>query len=191
MSTTSKLTIAAVLLVFLGSIAAADLYVNENGLASLIPTGGNEDVTPPGEVVEDTDVTAVAIEQELALQETDEESLMEQIIGDREEVTTRVMLANGDRAGTVSWVDSSNVKTYFIALKEALLSTFSPEVRDLKDETWQEPGQPVRSVLTFLDPGISDERLVFVSRNNRLYEFHVTAGQEATVGSFIDALTSR
>jgi hypothetical protein len=196
MSSPAKLTVTAVLLLTLGAVAAADFLMTEGGLASVAQWGNGgpaiDTSSSEGTVkTEGPDPEEIAKELGLELEETTEQSLMAQVIGDREEVQARAILSGNDRAGAVTWVDSSQAKTYFIALKEALLSAFSPKVSELRDETHQEPGRPVINILTFVDPALSNERLTFVRVRERLYEFHVTAGKEQVMVEFIEALATK
>jgi len=107
----------------------------------------------------------------------------------KQPVQTLTLLQNGDRTGSVTWIDSGDVKTYFISLKEGLLAAFSPKVQDLNDETVEGDNQPVRNILTFYDPALSEERLTFVRVRERLYEFHTVLGKEQQMTAVINALT--
>ena len=116
-----------------------------------------------------------------------EASILSRVVPDA--VTTWVLLKNGDRAGMISFVDSPNVKTYFIALKEALQKSFSPGLKDLLDETQEREGKPIRNILTFFDPAISEERTIFVRVRERLYEFHIAKDKDGDIFALVDALT--
>ena len=105
------------------------------------------------------------------------------------EVNTYALLLNGDRAGLIAWTESAEVKNYFLALKEALHASFSPRVKDLLDETQRIPGKPPRNFLSFLDEGLSPERLVFLRVRERLYEIRITEGNDETIFRAVDALT--
>jgi len=135
----------------------------------------------------DVDQTLAA--NQLTANETNERSLLQGIVTDGTEVSTRVLMINGDRAGLISWVDSPKVKLYFLSLKEALSQSFSAEVRDLVDETQQPAGKPVRNLLSFFDPSIAEERLAFVRVRERLYEFHIATGSDDAIFALIDALS--
>jgi len=104
-------------------------------------------------------------------------------------VTGAVLLKDGDRAGVIAWADSPKIKLIFLALKEALHESFTPAVQDLVDETQRREGRPVRNFLSFLDPGISEERIVFVRVRERLYEVHIAKGSEEVMFDLIDAVT--
>lgn len=119
-----------------------------------------------------------------------ERSLTEQIIpADVADIQTMILLKQGDRVGLMSWTESPQVKIYFLALKEALHSIFSPEMRDLVDEEQTREGRPPRNLLTFLDPAINSERVVFIRVRERLYEFHIAPGQDDSVYDLIESLT--
>lgn len=121
---------------------------------------------------------------------TDEITLIEQIVPPELASTEKlILLKDGDRAGVMAWVDSSQVKIFFLALKEALHTTFSAEVQDLVDETQQRAGKPTRNLLTFRDPEISEERVVFIRIRKRLYEFHVADGMDQTIFELVETLT--
>lgn len=194
-----KLIVTLVLVVLLGGMGAADYYLSGNQYAGDVANDGNNNSNtdtmqpPAGAVAKATApaVSDVASHMNLTVQPNDDLSLLAQIVKDGTKVEGLAILKDGDRAGSVTWVQSGEVKNYFIALKEALLSAFSPQVRDLRDETVQDPGEPVRNILTFLDPSLSEERIVFVRVRERLYEFHLTAGKEEVMHDLIDALTSR
>ena len=51
------------------------------------------------------------------------------------------------------------------------------------------PGRPTRNLLTFLDPGLSSERIVFVRVRERLYELHVAPGKDDVLFELVEALT--
>ena len=89
----------------------------------------------------------------------------------------------------ISWLETPDVKILFLALKEALHSSFSPELQDLVDEKQQRRGKPPRELLTFLDPAISEERLAFVRVRDRLYELHIPEGMDDAIFGLIEELT--
>ena len=99
------------------------------------------------------------------------------------------ILKDNDRAGSVTWIESSQVKSSFIALKEALLAAFSPLVSDLHDETDESPDGPTQNILSFTDPSLSTEHLMFVRVRERLYEFHIAQGKEDAMKEVADIVT--
>ena len=200
MTTRSKIIVTSALLLILGGLGAAD-YLSDNALTGDIAgeptdteTSGNDEPLPEGAVRKNTgpEVSdAIAAVEDFSTDESEDLSLITQIVKDGTPVRGLAILHDGDRAGSVTWVESGNVKNYFMALKEALLGTFSPDVTGLKDETLQEEGAPVRNLLTFTDPALSEEKLVFIRVRERLYEFHVADGKDAVMSTLIEELTTK
>lgn len=193
----NKLIVTVALLLLLGGLGAADyLYQGGEYVGSVADDGTttSDDNTelPPGAVVKNTgpSIEETVAEQRLTAEPSGDLSLLAQIITDDTEIKSMAILSDGDRAGSVTWVETGDVKTHFIALKDALLGSFSSDMRDLRDETMQQPGEPVRNVLTFIDPGLSEERIVFVRVRERLFEFHLAEGKEEVMNGFIEALTT-
>lgn len=122
-------------------------------------------------------------------QTTREKSIVEKVIPAKVTVQSVVLLKENDRVMQVSWIDVPEVKLYFSALKEALHGSFTDRMIDLVDETQERPNKPVRNVLSFLDPNIHEDRLLFVRVRQRLYEFHITQNQEPAAQTLMDALT--
>lgn len=205
-----KLFITGCLLTLLIGLAAADalLVVKENPFPSLISSlqssdddtdttdddgqGGSSSSTAPVGVAKKggPDIVLLARSEELAAQDTDEMFFITEVIPSSEAAVDRkVILKDNDRAGAIAWVDSPKVKIYFLALKEALHSSFTPAVRDLQDVTERLENRPPRNVLTFIDPGISEERILFVRIRERLYEIRIGEGKDEAMQEFIDRLT--
>jgi hypothetical protein len=204
MSPQAKITITVLLLLFLGGLGAADYYLSSGGFPSFaskppavdsgstvsvapsapIPGGGVAKQSGPG--VEETIKTAG-----FTTTETSDLSFLAQIAGSGSEIHAVAILQNGDRTGSVTWIETPKVKSYFIALKEALLKVFTEKMEGLKDETMQGQNMPVRNVLTFLDTGLSSERLTFVRVRERLYEFHIAKGKEDTMNGLIETITTK
>jgi len=137
------------------------------------------------------DVLETLIRSGFSFTENKEVTLLSQIIpSDIAEVQDYVLMKDNDRVGLLAWTESLQVKVYFIALKEALHTTFSPDMRDLVDETQTRENMPPRNLLTFLDPAISEERIVFVRIRERLYEFHVSKGKDEEIFELVEALTN-
>ncbi|MFA5800193.1 MAG: hypothetical protein WC840_04510 [Candidatus Peribacteraceae bacterium] len=121
--------------------------------------------------------------------ETSEASLLQLIAPEGLSVRTNVLLLNNDRAALFSWTESDDVKTLFSALKQALQEQFSPKVQDLIDETrTQENGPPV-DILSFFDPAISAEKVVFLRVRTRLYELHFAKEKEGMMNRLIAELS--
>jgi hypothetical protein len=136
-------------------------------------------------------VSRILGEQKFEIQALSEPIFLARIIPPEDgiKVTGAILLKDGDRAGLLAWSDSPNVKLYFMALKEALHKSFSPAVKDLVDETQRQEGKPVRNFLSFLDTGISEERIVFVRVRERLYEMHIAEGRDELMFGLLDRVT--
>ncbi|MFH0770442.1 MAG: hypothetical protein V1926_03620 [Candidatus Peregrinibacteria bacterium] len=134
------------------------------------------------------DIPSILAERQIVSQETTEVTLMGKVITGSP-VMAKVLLTNGDRAGLIAWTESPGVKLFFMAIKEALQKSFSAEVTDLIDESQQQPGKPVRNILTFRDPAFGEERFAFVRVRERLYEFHIAPGKDDVIFALIEALT--
>lgn len=120
---------------------------------------------------------------------TREKSILEKVVPGGTAINGSTLLKNNDRVVHISWVDHPEVKLYYSALKEALHGSFTDRMIDLVDETQERPGKPVRNVLSFLDPNIHEERLLFVRVRQRLFEFHIAKDQEEAAQELLDALT--
>jgi hypothetical protein len=127
--------------------------------------------------------------QGITAQETSEVSLIRRVIPQETPVTTLVLLREGDRIGLLSWVESSDVERHFLSLKESLHVSFSPDVRDLRDEQQKQEGKPSRNILSFFDPSLGHERFIFIHIQKRLYELRIAEGKDEPMNSLIDALT--
>jgi hypothetical protein len=134
------------------------------------------------------DVLAAAQQNNIETFDTTETFFLPSIVLN-ETVNTRSLVNQNDRLGSIAWFESSDVKQYYLALKESLHSNFTTAVQDLQDETIRRAGNPVINQLTFYDAGISNERLVFLRVRDRLYELRVVVGKEQMVQPFIDALS--
>lgn len=200
-----KLFFSIILLLCLAGLGAADAYFVESGWPvtesppAIIPpsssagssssaTGGT--ITGGVKKKAGIDVLETVSSHGFTFENTDERTLVAGVVQNREPVQTRVLLKDGDRAGIISWIETPLVKEYFSTLKESLHPLFSPEVKDLLDEVQRNPGKPPRNFLTFLDPGISEERLVFIRVRDRLFEFHITTGKEDAMYQLIETLTN-
>lgn len=174
---------------------------NKLMLPAVAPIVEEEDpVVPPPSQGSDSSVEGVApedgpgIEDTLAVMQLTasqgrEDSVLRDVLPQDWEVSSAVLLKNGDRIAYFAWTEGGQVKTYFSALKEALHGSFSEELRDLIDQTQEREGKPVRNILSFTDPKIFEERMVFVRVRQHLFEFHVAPGKDAEVDQLIDALT--
>lgn len=127
--------------------------------------------------------------QGFSITETSEKIILDTVVTGGDTVERKALLMNGDRAGVMAWVSSPQVKKHYVVLKEALHSAFTPEVQDLLDETQRRESHPTRNLLTFFDPGLLSERVVFVRVRERLYEFHVAEGASDQIFNLIEDLT--
>jgi hypothetical protein len=192
MSLVQKLGTTVGFLVILLGLGSADAYFMKDHLVLPALTEGiatAEGISP----IADPDVFATLEKHQITSQEVSEQSFLDRIMGDKTPVTTRVLLKDNDRLALFSFADSPQIKTYFNVLKETLHASFSPQVTDLLDTTEEPEGKPIRNVirnvLTFRDPAISEERILFLRVRERLYEFHVVEGQGDTIQEIIDELT--
>lgn len=187
---------ATALVLALGGLAAADYATSGDEYAAWLGNGSPIDTpieTPDENGVAKNagpDIEATIDAAGFETENSDDLTLLGQIVQE-EGVRTVVVLDDGDRAGSVTWVQTPDVKQIFNALKESLITAFSTEMTGLRDVTLQEEGKPVRNVLTFKDPAISEEEIVFVRVRERLFEFHVASGKEEVMNGLIDDLTSR
>ena len=133
------------------------------------------------------DVLAVLASLQLTPTATSEASLIGLTNGSGS--LTMVLLADNDRAALFSWIENDDVKTMFSALKQALQEQFSPGLKDLTDETrTPETGPPV-DILSFYDPAISPEKVIFLRVRTRLYELHVAEKGTELVNRLIEELS--
>ena len=102
---------------------------------------------------------------------------------------TTVLLWHDDRAFLMSWLENDDVKTIFGNLKQALQGQFSSKLTDLRDETVTAPDGPPVNILSFVDPALSSERLIFLRVRTRLYEIHVAKNGETIVDQLVAELS--
>lgn len=137
------------------------------------------------------DVLETLVSNQMTFSDTREKFVLAKVIETgRDTLTTKAILIDGDRAGAIGWIDSPNVKKHYLVLKEALHSAFTPEVKDLLDETQRRENHPTRNLLTFFDSGILPERVVFVRVRERLYEIHIAEGSSNAIFNLIEDLTN-
>lgn len=132
------------------------------------------------EIFQDLNITAT---------DTDQDSLLSRIVGNTASVHTQVLLKDNDRILLFSWVENPNVKEEFQAIKDTLHDAFSPNVSNLKDVTETPSDGPPRNILSFKDPAINDERIIFLRIRQRLYELHVADGKDADAESLLSSLS--
>lgn len=191
MSTRLKIIVTLVLLLLLGGLGAADYFLSGDEYAASVSSSESNAPTVGTQKQSGPDVLSVITAAGFTTQNSEELSFIAQVAGSGATVSSAIILKNSDRAGSVTWVESRNVKNQFIALKEALLGAFSSGVSDLHDETKVETDSPVRNILSFSDPALSEERLVFVRVRERLYEFHLAKGKEDMMIELIEEITTK
>ncbi len=178
---------------FPGLAVVADQTDTGNPVLEFSDTSANEPLTPPppGGVrkYDGPDVMAILVSNGLTTSENRDKMVLTRVIPESEQVYVYALLKDGDRAGAMAWVHSPNVKRHWLVLKEALHTAFTAEVQDLLDETQRREGHPTRNLLTFFDPGLFPERVVFIRVQERLYEFHVAEGQSEKIFNVIEELT--
>ncbi len=127
---------------------------------------------------------------QFTVQESTEDTLLRQLAaGDNLPIHTLVLLAENDRSALLAWIESPDASPYFSALKEALSTSFSPALQDLRDDREELPGNRTREILSFRDPALSTEQITIVHTGNILYEFHISPGKEEYIATLIDALS--
>ncbi len=126
---------------------------------------------------------------QLVARPTDEASLLALTVNDPSLVKTMALLRNNDRALLFAWAEGDQVKTILSAIKQALQDQFSGKLSGLVDETRTQENGPPYDILSFTDPAISTERIIFLRVRNRLYEIHVAANGADVVDALLAALT--
>lgn len=190
----NKITVTLGLIVVLFGLGTADALFTDILLPSSDTKRADPVIKPPSQSTVKQgsfgpNVMETIVSKRFTFDDTGESSLIELIITDGTAVESRTLIKNGDRVGFVAWAESPRVKVYFLALKEALHTSFSPKVQDLIDETQREPGRPIQNLLTFFDPAISEDRLVFIRVRERLFEFHIAEGKDDVLFGLIEELT--
>lgn len=104
---------------------------------------------------------------------TTEQSLIEQAAGSSVEVKKFALLRNNDRAFFFAMIEGTSVKKVLATLKQNLQEQFSADLKELKDQTLTSDDGPPADLLSFIDPKISPEPLLFLRVRDRLYELHV------------------
>lgn len=191
MKNVTKLTTTLGLLAFLGGLGAVNYYAT--GDSPLTGSVTQQSSQPDGAVRKQVgpDVPSTIQTSGFIAAPSEDLSFLAQITGSGTRIDSLAIKKDTDWIGSVTWIDSPDAKTYFAALKEALLGAFSIDVADLKDETKQGGNQPVRNELSFYDPALSSERLRFVRVRERLYEFHLALGKEDVIEPLIEQLTTK
>lgn len=190
MNTKGRLSVATGFTLALLALVSADaLYMGglQGMLTTVVPEEETSGVTLAKPLNVEERIAALGITPVAGT----EANILSQIAEEGWNIETRVLLHEEDRSGFIAWVQNPDAKTIFSGLKEALIESFSPEVAELNDQTIKTPNGPVRNILTFIDPKLSPERLVFVRIRENLYEFHVPLGKEDIMIPFIADLTEQ
>lgn len=134
------------------------------------------------------DVQVVLASLQLIAEPTNQESLLS-LAAPNLSVQTVVLIQNNDRAALFSWIESGDVKTVFSSLKSALQEQFSSKLTDLVDETRTPENGPPVDALSFNDPAIATEDILFLRVRNRLYELHIAEESKDVIERLIETLS--
>jgi hypothetical protein len=189
----AKIGVTMALLLVLGGIGAADALLHGKALPTALRAPAATEINATRGVAKKRgpDVLATLTDQNFALQAVPENNIIQQVVGTEVPAQYRVLLKDGDRAGFLVWLDTPEAKTYFAAIKEALLATLSENVEALTDETIRDEGQPVVNVVSFFDPAISPERIVLIRTQERIYEIHQSPSHQTATRDLIEELVRR
>ncbi|MFA6038848.1 MAG: hypothetical protein WCV62_04905 [Candidatus Peribacteraceae bacterium] len=173
------------------ALAVADAVITSPALPSSLPANLQPPVASGQGVPKQTGPSVEQILSSLRMETATarETGLIARIVPEPQNVKSAVLLREEDRLAWASWIESPDVKTYFNAIKEALHASFSPGMTELKDETFSAPQKPVVNFLTFRDPAIAPERIVFLRVRERLFEFHVAEGKDADIAALLTELS--
>ncbi len=204
MKTSSKVAVTSLAVLAIAGLAASDALLREKSLTGQLGLWleGGEESSVSSVATGTGSTSSVAMDpagnkdqllqtlvaQGFTFEEKEEPSFLRQILPGSQ-IPTVTLLKDGDRAGSLAWIVTPESAKAYQTLKESLLQSFSANLQDLKDETQEIPGKPVRSTLTFLDPALSTERLLFVKTGDALIELHITTGKEDAVAPLVDSLS--
>lgn len=211
MTRKAKIVASALTLIGLGTLSAADAVLTMDNAPFLAlfeqkePASTSSSFSSASSVIASSqssaqssgvnkakgpDVTGTIAALGLTAGQTNDPLFLPKVIDSTEgSVQTAVLLQDGDRAGLIAWSESAGVKIAFLALKEALHRSFTPAIADLIDETQQREGFPPRNFLSFIDTGISEERIAFARVRERLYEIHIAPGKDDVMFRLLDELS--
>ena len=191
MSRKNLLLVGSIYTLLLAGLVMIDVALTSS--VTVIPEYAKRDIPPPPgqgvRIERSPDVPKVLSDLEMTTKDTTEKSLLSRIVPETILIRTQVILLGDDRLALLSYVESPDVRAYFFGLKDALQASFSAQLTDLVDITETPDGHPTRNILSFRDPALSEEKLVFIRVRERLYELHVAAGKEETVQKLMNALT--
>jgi hypothetical protein len=188
MRRSTKITVGTLFLLVLIGLGAGEAYMLNRKLTASVGDTPSAAVTVVK--AESPNVqTIIAAQGSFTAQTTTEPTFLENVVPSGAAFERIALLHDGAYAGTLAWTTSPDVKMIFMELKEALLPSFSPDVTDLKDETFQDPGYPVRNVLSFRDPSLGPDAFVLIRVRDRLYEAHVAAEKQEVVAALLRQLS--
>ncbi len=136
------------------------------------------------------DIPATLSSLGLSQIDTQEMSILSRAVPPHIAVTTKVLLKDNDRSALFAWTESADSKTLFGQLKQSLQLSFSPQVHDVQDERVEPDTGTSYDILRFTDEIISPESIIFLRVRSRIYELHVTSGQQPTIDQLIAALVA-
>lgn len=193
-----KTLAAAGFLALLLAVGATDALVNRGEILANLQASADESPATSAKPVAvprmaGPDILALIEEAGLtATASSTEQSLLAQVSPQASAtVQTRVLLLGNDRIGAIAWMEDGDAKTLFLALKQALLASFSPQVQGLRDEKIERQGFMTHTLLTFIDPALSTERFLFTQFGQDLVEMHVVPGRENVAYDLIERMTKR
>ena len=144
MNRTQSITAIGILCVLL-VLGSLDAFFTRENFFPVSEESAESSVPNTEEQMEEDDtsytqsnVADIIQSQQFTTLDTQESSIMEQVVDETEVVRSHTLLKDNDRAGFVAWLDSTRTELYFRALKEALHESFSPQVQDLIDDVLSE-----------------------------------------------------
>jgi hypothetical protein len=185
----AKLEFGFLYFLVLGFLVAADVRMTSS--LTIIPSYAQSTSSIAGGVQKKDAPVVTNVLQSLGItiKPTEDKGLLARVVPETTNVDRKILLLKGDRMAFFAVVESPDVRTYFTSLKEALQNSFSPQMRDLVDVTEAPEGHPIRNILSFVDPTLSEEKLIFVRSRDRLYEIHVAAGKDNEAQQLVEKLT--
>lgn len=200
----STLAIGGALLLIGVGLAGADYVFKEKNQSVPEPANGESTTSSEGSTTgsapniikkgsstqknSGADIDQVFRSLQLIPEETSEVSLIGRAAGTSAEAVSHVLIHNNDRAFFFSMIEGSQVKRILAALKQDLQDQFSADLRELKDLTLTSTDGPPVDMLSFIDPKISPEPLLFLRVRDRLYELHIAERGQALLEPLVQAL---
>lgn len=192
MKTLATIATSGGLLLFLLALGTLDLLTTKIPIQSLIAPENLANTPEDTRVVipkkRGPDIVQKLTNAGYELRPVLEQNILQQIVPPGTPVQYRLIMQEGDRLGYVVWTETPSAKAYFVSLKEALLTFFSPAMEDLSDKTLREEGRPVVNIVSFHDPAISEERISFIRTQQRIFELHEALGKSAEIEELIAVL---